>query len=463
MIRTALVFSSYAIDLVQVDFEAKKLVIAKSQALPPEAISRGQIHDSKAVSLALTQLFLQTPKHPKGLIVVIPEDAVISKSLTLPKLKSKEIDEAVRFAAEEYLPFKLEEAVLDWKILQIDEQSHVLFQAVPKNVVYGYVELLKMQSLEVEVIETPALAMVQLCDCGVACRILMHVGQKEAILTLVKGCEVVATSVVNHGTKLAESISRTTLHMMTYYRDFPVSTLFVGGMGLSQTIVKQLSALHVPISGFNLPITAPPALANTYLLGISAAVRDITPPSDQHTINLLPKDIVYQQKSKSNFKLLNNIVWLLGIGSMLIVTALGFTWFWLQQQEQQIIAQKQSITSADSKTIELANQANSLSSQVISLASGDKFPLELINAINNLQKTGIKIAQIDIKLTEKKGDVIGLADNRNSLLDFKQSLEKVEGLGVVALPASSFVEEAQIPFQINFTLKDIGSSVNNKK
>ncbi len=458
MIRTALVFSNTAIDLVQVDFDAKKLTVAKSQALPDEAISRGQIQDGKAVITALTELFNQTPKHPKGLILVIPEDAVISKSLILPKLKKQEIDEAVRFAAEEYLPFKLEDAVLDWKILQMDDQSHILFQAVQRNIVHSYIDLISQLDLEVDVVETPALAMVQLCDCGSVCRILIHVGQKDAILTLVKGCEVVATSVVNHSTKLAESISRTILHMMTYYRDFSVSALLVGGVGLSQNVVKQLSTLRVPVNGFNLPITAAPVVANTYLLGISAAIRDITPPSDQQTINLLPADVVSKHTSRSFINLFNYIVWLLAVGSLLIVAALGATWFWLQKEEQGIIAQKQSITPANSKTIELTNQVNTLSSLVIALVPNDQFPLELINSINALQKTGIKIAQINMKLTEKKGDVIGLADNRNSLLDFKQSLEQVSGVGTVALPASSFVEETKIPFQINFSLKESDTS-----
>jgi len=246
--------------------------------------------------------------------------------------------------------------------------------------------------------------------------------------------------------------------MMTYYRDFSVSALLVGGVGLSQNVVKQLSTLRVPVNGFNLPITAAPVVANTYLLGISAAIRDITPPSDQQTINLLPADVVSKHTSRSFINLFNYIVWLLAVGSLLIVAALGATWFWLQKEEQGIIAQKQSITPANSKTIELTNQVNTLSSLVIALVPNDQFPLELINSINALQKTGIKIAQINMKLTEKKGDVIGLADNRNSLLDFKQSLEQVSGVGTVALPASSFVEETKIPFQINFSLKESDTS-----
>lgn len=452
MIRTALVFSSSQIDLVQVDPQAKQLVMAKSQPLPEEAITRGQIQDTEQVNTALKTLVSQLPKKLGSIVLVIPEDAVISKSLVLPKLKNEEIDEAIRFAAEEYLPYKLEDAVLDWKKLQVDQQVHVLFQAIETSIVHTYTDVVSQCDLEVAVVETPALAMVQLCDCGQVCRILVHVGQHEAVLTLVRGCEVIATSVVNQYTKLAEAVSRTILHMTTYYKDFSVSSLQVGGVGLTQALVRQLSTLHIPIGGFNLPITAAPVVANTYLLGISAAVRDITPPSDQHTINLLPTDIVKKQSSKSTLSLFNFIVWFLAIGCIGVATLFGGLWMWLDREEKLVKSGTQAIAPANAKSIELANKTNQLSNLAIQLAPADQFPLELINGISALQKKGIKIAQINLRIVEKKGDVIGLADTRESLLEFKQSLEQISDIGTVTLPASSFVEETQIPFQLQFSL-----------
>ena len=94
MIRTAIVFSSSQIDLIQLDPEAKQLVMAKSQALAEGAIQRGQIQNPDAVAAALQPLVATLPKKLNNIVLVIPEDAVVSKSLVLPKLKKEEIDEA---------------------------------------------------------------------------------------------------------------------------------------------------------------------------------------------------------------------------------------------------------------------------------------------------------------------------------------------------------------------------------
>lgn len=460
MIRTALVFSSSQIDLVRVDPDSKQLVVAKSQALPTEAIARGKVQNKELVSSVLKELTKELPNKLNKLILVIPEDAVISKSLELPKLKLEEINEAIQFAAEEYLPFKLDEAVLDWKMISADKQNHILFQAVEKSIIHDYIDQVRDLSFDVSVVETPALAMLQLCDCKGITRILIHVGIKEAVLTLARGCEVIATSVVNYHSKLNEAITSTILSMMAYYKDFEVKSLVIGGIGLTQSLVKQMSVLHIPIGGFNLPITVAPVIANNYLLGISAAVRDITPPSDQQTINLLPADIVTQQSSKSTLAMLNFIVWFLNLGSLIIISILGATWWWLQKEEQSVKANKQQTTPANVQIIEAAKKTNDLASLAIQLDSYDQFPLELINSINTLQKKGIKIAQINLRLVEKKGEVVGLADDRESLLTFKQSLEEVKDISAVALPASSFVEQSQIPFQLNFNLA--GAETENK-
>jgi len=454
VIRTALVFSSSQIDLVQVDPKAKQLVVAKSQPLPPEAIFRGKIQDKALVKKALENLLSQTPKKLSDVVLVIPEDTVVSRSLVLPKLKKEEISEAVSFAAEEYLPFKPEDSVLDWKMLQVDEQFHILFQAIEQKVVHDYIDITNQIGLEVAVVETPALAMVQLCSCGETCRILLHVGLKEAVLTLVKGCEVIATSVVNQGVKLNESILRTITNMTGYYKDFKVLSLQVGGVGLSQSLVSQLSTLHIPVGGFNLPITSVPAVANTYLLGISAAVRDLNPPSDQQSINLLPADVVLLQSNKSVLSLLTFIVWFLAIGAFLIALATGGVWLWMKGETQKLATEKQISAQANTTVVEQANKTNSLANMAIQLAPNDQFPLEMINSINTLKKKGTKIAQINLKLVEKKGDVVGIADNRDSLLEFKQAMEQVPGISKVTLPASIFVEETQIPFQLNFSLGD---------
>lgn len=87
--------------------------------------------------------------------VAIPAYRAFSRSMQLPRLSSKELDEAVRMQAEEYIPMPLAELYLDYAITRTsDETTDLLAVAVPKKVVDSYLLLTKMTGLEAMVIET---------------------------------------------------------------------------------------------------------------------------------------------------------------------------------------------------------------------------------------------------------------------------------------------------------------------
>jgi type IV pilus assembly protein PilM len=87
--------------------------------------------------------------------VAIPAYRAFSRSMQLPKLSAKELDEAVRMQAEEYIPMPLEELYLDYTVTRTNDETTDLFAvAVPRKVVDSYMTLTKMTGLEAMVIET---------------------------------------------------------------------------------------------------------------------------------------------------------------------------------------------------------------------------------------------------------------------------------------------------------------------
>lgn len=452
MISTSIIFSSNQIDLVQVDIASKKLINAISVALPVKTISRGKILNPEAVSQSIQTLLSKTKKLKK-IIVVIPEDIVICKSISLPKLKKNEISEAVSWEAENFLPYHVDEVVLDWKRLESNGQNHVLFQAVEKKVLDVYVGILEKLGLEISVIESPALSLVRLAETKKGVRILIHINQSEAILTLSKDFEVIATSVVANTSGMDKQIKNTVNHMMMYYENFKTEWLQVAGPGVTNTILKTLSSLKLPIAGFSLPITANPEMANAYLLGISAAVREVAPPSDETSINLIPQWYVKKISKLNSYRFLNKFLIIFSIFSIFLVVLMGAANFYLNSQDRQIRKAQAGISSNSQKILEETKLTNSVSSTIINLAKEDNFPIDMIETIATASAQNITIYQINMNLSEHKGEIKAVAAGRDDMLLYKQKLETITGITQVNLPVSSFAKEKDIDFLIQFWLK----------
>jgi type IV pilus assembly protein PilM len=95
--------------------------------------------------------------------LTIPTYRSFSRSMQLPRLSSKDLDEAVRLEAEEYIPMPLEELYLDYTVTGgTKDQVDLLAVAVPKKMVDSYLMLTRMAGLEAVLIETTMAAAARL-------------------------------------------------------------------------------------------------------------------------------------------------------------------------------------------------------------------------------------------------------------------------------------------------------------
>jgi len=86
--------------------------------------------------------------------IAIPAYRTFTRSLQLPKLKGKDLAEAVQLEVEQYISVPLEELYLDYEITRQDEKNTELFiVAVPKTIVDSYLELAQILGLEAVLIE----------------------------------------------------------------------------------------------------------------------------------------------------------------------------------------------------------------------------------------------------------------------------------------------------------------------
>lgn len=132
----------------------------------PAAIDDGIVVQPEIIAKATMQLFKQQligDINHRRVAIAIPAYRTFMRSVQLPPLKSKELQQAVQLEAEQYIPVPLEELYLDYEKISLNkEQLEVLAVAVPQKIVDSYLELAQILGLEPVVIETTMAAAARL-------------------------------------------------------------------------------------------------------------------------------------------------------------------------------------------------------------------------------------------------------------------------------------------------------------
>jgi type IV pilus assembly protein PilM len=140
------------------DFELSHLGIAK---LPPEAIVQGAFLNSTAIVDAIREAVETAKIRSKNVAAAVSGHSVIVKKVSLPAMTREELDEQIRWEAEQYIPFDVNEVNLDFQILDSSDsegQMDVLLVAAKKDLIDDYVQVITEAGLTPAVIDVAAFA-----------------------------------------------------------------------------------------------------------------------------------------------------------------------------------------------------------------------------------------------------------------------------------------------------------------
>jgi type IV pilus assembly protein PilM len=121
--------------------------------------------------------------------------SVIIKRITLPEMSEEELAESIRFEAEQYVPFDIDDVNIDFQILGPKEepgQMDVLLVAVKKDIINEYVTVVKDAGFNPIVVDVDAFALENMYevnyeiqpDANVA---LVNIGASTITLNILKG------------------------------------------------------------------------------------------------------------------------------------------------------------------------------------------------------------------------------------------------------------------------------------
>lgn len=127
----------------------------------------GVITEYEPLAQAMKELFeknINGKINTRRVAATIPASNAYSRVMSLPlNLGKKELDEAVRFEAEQYIPMPIDELYIDYSVSTINSDAkEVLVVAVPKKIIDSYMRFFELVGLDVCAIETTISAAARL-------------------------------------------------------------------------------------------------------------------------------------------------------------------------------------------------------------------------------------------------------------------------------------------------------------
>jgi len=128
--------------------------------------TRGLISEAEGDLTALAEIIKKLHRDvgikTKNVATALPQDQVFARMITLPFLSEEEIESALQWEAEQYIPIPLSEAILTYEIVNRKKENNrenidLLLAAAPRSLVEKAVTALKMAdlnpvSMEMEII-----------------------------------------------------------------------------------------------------------------------------------------------------------------------------------------------------------------------------------------------------------------------------------------------------------------------
>ena len=198
--------------------EGYELVRLGYSVLPPEAIVQGAFLNTTAIVDAIREAMDGAGIRGRDVATAISGHSVIVKKITLAKMSRAQLDESIRWEAEQYIPFDVNEVNLDFQILETarsEGQMDVLLVAAKKDLLDDYVQVIAEAGYTAHVVDVAGFAVENAWEANAepgssAVIALANIGSQVSNINVVNGGVPVFTRDVALGGNLyTEEIQKT--------------------------------------------------------------------------------------------------------------------------------------------------------------------------------------------------------------------------------------------------------------
>jgi len=250
-------------------------------ALPAGLIRNGDPADPGTVAVFVANALTTAGITGRRARMVLSDQAVVSRHITLPPMSNGDLARAVRFEAERHLPIRIDRACWSWDVVERSRAGiHVYMVAAWRDVVQHYAEVARGAGLEPEVLEPRSVAVARALDQD---QVLLVDGTPRRLqLTLLVGGQPVFTDDQDAGPDVyqrQEALDRLLQRAFRYQ-----TTAATGSARMAPVLLAgDLESVELPHAVPGGPVTqvlnghlpaAPPRFpAGSYLANLGLAMR----------------------------------------------------------------------------------------------------------------------------------------------------------------------------------------------
>lgn len=180
----------------------------------PQFMKDGVIVDHEGMAKAGLELFkrrmigeVTTPR----VAMTIPAARTYSRVIKLPKLANKELADAVRMEAEQYIPVPVDQLYMDHNIIaQTDKEIELFAVAVPRKIVDSYILFARLLGLEPVAMQTSIEAATRLfirSEFSDTPTVLVDFGSKSSDITILDKTLIVTSTMTGGGDDFTNRIA----------------------------------------------------------------------------------------------------------------------------------------------------------------------------------------------------------------------------------------------------------------
>lgn len=138
-----------------------------TRPMPPGLIQDDQVVDAPGLAAEIKTLFEEAGIKRRFVVTAVSNRLAITRNISVPKMTLQELDEAIKWEAERYIPFPINEVVLDYYVLDNPDdiaeggQLEVVIAAARLDFVTQQMEYLKQAGLDPVVIDIKPFALLR--------------------------------------------------------------------------------------------------------------------------------------------------------------------------------------------------------------------------------------------------------------------------------------------------------------
>ena len=160
---------TFAVRAAEVDVGGDRPTLLRfgQVTLPPGAVVNGEVEDAEAVGAAIRRLWSESGFRTKAVVVGVANQRVIVRQAEVPAMAEEDMRSALRFEAQELIPIPLEEAILDFQILETipsaegEGRARILLAAAQRDMVRTHLAAVERGGLTATTVDLVPFALIR--------------------------------------------------------------------------------------------------------------------------------------------------------------------------------------------------------------------------------------------------------------------------------------------------------------